>query len=112
MSTPDTWVLVGEAPLAGVGEAAVTVPFAVRFVEKPVFTYSFDLGDNPMVAPADIPEGSAVVGKWDLGVRPGTGARYYDGAVVLVRIRGHAFNRPILHYRFEGTALTGPGGRE
>ncbi len=107
----DVYVSYGDVTLGGVGESVVKVRFPVRYMGYPFVSATLDLGDNPIVQRGRYPTCSAVVSGWKLGARATTGERYYEGVTLLVVTSGPADNRPMLRWRAEGLALTGPAGR-
>jgi hypothetical protein len=98
----------GFVNLASDGEHVVAISFPLSFMERPVFTYGLEMGDNTWFVQGDFPVHSATVGDWSI-MRPG-GATLYTGAILGVVVIGAA--RSILHYSFEGRTFTVPTGTE
>lgn len=107
----DVTEYVGFASIKDPGEAVISIPFPVRFFEKPSFTFGFELGENIAYTWGEVPTVSACVGRWVIGRRGETGAVFYDGAEVALVTTGPAEFTGILHYRFKGRALTGEAGQ-
>jgi hypothetical protein len=86
------------------GEATVFVTFPYIFIEKPLFTYGWELAPNNPVTGGGFHQGSATVHNWTT-----TTAGYatlYTGAIIGCVNTGPTNLQVILHYRFDGLAMT------
>lgn len=97
----------GFVDLAGAGESVADIVFPISFVEKPVFTFGFEMAPGSWLVSGEFPVGTATVASWTV-VRLNemdtyTGARL---GIVLTGIPGPG----ILHYVFKGRSLTNPTG--
>jgi hypothetical protein len=97
----------GFVSLSGPGESVAEIPFPQVFVEKPVFTFGFELGPSSWMKPGDFPVGTGIVTRWitrQFNEMPTwVGAKV---AIVLCGIQGPGF----MHYQFRGNALSSPTG--
>lgn len=99
----------GRVLINGSGEVSVFVPFAVNFIERPVFNYGGELDENERATAGRYPTISAVVVNWSK-VKEIEGATegYYIGSDVAVYTTGQTEQRIWLHYSFEGKAIRNP----
>lgn len=98
----------GFIDLASSGEIVATVTFPISFMEKPVFSFGLEMGDNQHLNYGDFPICSAVIASW-VTQEPGD-STLYVGAQLGIVVVGVA--RSILHYKFEGRSYTTPVGTE
>jgi hypothetical protein len=98
----------GFIQLASAGELVATVNFPIAFLERPLFTYGLEMGDNTSFAQGDFPIHSATVAGWNF-LRPAD-STLYVGATLGIVVFGA--QRSILHYSFEGQTFTVPTGTE
>lgn len=99
----------GFAEIDGSGEVLVKLRFPVSFMEKPLFTYGFELGENQSVETRAFPMPTAVVVGWDTRL-VSSKQTLYNGATVGIVIMGPSELKMILHYRFAGQSFTNPVG--
>jgi hypothetical protein len=98
----------GFIELASAGEFVASVRFPISFMEKPLFTYGLEMGDNTWLAQGDFPIHSATVTSYSIQ-RPAD-SQIYVGASLAIVVIGAA--RSFLHYSFEGRTFTVPTGTE
>lgn len=100
----------GRVLVDGAGEAAIDVPFAVVFSERPIFTFGGELDVNHTPEATNFPTVSAVVLSWDKvddidNVFDGR----YKGARIAVVTTGKVDMKMWVHYSFQGRAMRNPG---
>ena len=87
------------------GETLVQVTFPFTFIEKPNFTFGYELGVNQPATSGQFPQLTAGVHAWT-----GKSAGYtalYTGATIGVAATAPLGMRLIVHYLFKGKAMTG-----
>jgi hypothetical protein len=97
----------GFVEIDGTGEAMVDVTFPATFLEKPAFTFGFELADNTWPTDGAFPVYSASVITWVTSKRSNDRV-YYLGARLGVVIFGVSDMRSILHYIAAGQKFTDP----
>jgi hypothetical protein len=100
----------GEVTIYGVGtasEATAVVTFPNVFIEKPTFTYGWELAPNQGATQGSFPVGTAFILQW---TNPTTTTPYlaYTGATIATVTSGVDGQQLILHYSFTGRALAYP----
>jgi len=98
----------GESRISGGGDVKIDIPFAVKFVEKPIFVFGGETMDPQALRVGSYPSISAFVCEWITEERLPTSV-FYTGAVVAVSISsGDAQSKYILHYNFSGIGFASP----
>lgn len=95
----------GFVELAGIGETMANISFPIMFVEKPVFTYGFEMAPGSWLTHGDFPLGTGVVAAWV--VQPYNDMKLYAGARVGIVLIGGG-GPMTFHYVFKGRSLTNP----
>lgn len=100
--------VVGFIEITNAGEVTVDISFPVRFIERPAFTFGAEMQENSQIIAGSFPTVSGVVLRWNFGIRDESGARYYDGATLIIVNTGTTDQQMIFHYKMEGKALRNP----
>jgi hypothetical protein len=114
----DRTVMSGESRISGAGEVLISVPFACKFSEKPLFYYGGEILDQKTIPAGQFPTISAFVCGWsaqDVSNDPSDPllaptSRFYTGATIGVVITGDTTGKYVLHWHFIGEAINGPSG--
>ncbi len=97
-------------PMPTPGEGTTQITFGVRFTDKPIMTYGFEMPPNQPLAPGSFPNGNVTVFSWMSG-RRSDGGRYYDGATIAILSIGAPDLSIIAHVSFTGNGLRNPAGQ-
>lgn len=100
--------VAGFIELSDVGEVTVEVNFPVRFIERPAFSFGAEMGENQQILPGQFPTAYGMVLRWNFGIREETGAKFYDGATLIIVSKGAPQQRIVFHWQMEGRALRNP----
>jgi len=100
--------VTGLIDVEGAGEGVVAVPFPIRFIEEPGFSYGPRMGAYAPLTPGDYPTCSVVVLRYDIDVRPDVGETLYDGAEFIVVVGGPSDQVMVVQWHMEGRALVNP----
>lgn len=93
----------------GGGEAVHDVTFPVWFLERPLFTYGFEMGPDTVLVTGKYPSLSLGVHRWTMKDYPG-GVSYFSGATLVVVAGGVDAQVMLVHWQVEGKALRNPTG--
>lgn len=93
------------------GEAISQITFGVRFVEKPVMTFGFEMPPGQPLYAGSFPNGNVVVYQWLSGIRADQTMRFYDGATLAILSTGAHNLSIIAHASFVGKAVRNPAGQ-
>lgn len=99
--------LSGQYMINGAGEAIVEVYFPVRFVEKPLVTFGFEMKDGEVYIPGQMATGSGVVLDWITEEKPPV-SRIYIGCVIGAVTTGQKYQKMIGVWQANGVAYTDP----
>lgn len=98
-------------PIKPAGEAVTQIKFPVRYVEKPLMTFGFEMAPNQILTPGKYPTACASVHSWKYGRRQDYGAKYYDGCTLVLVTTGDNALSGIFHINFNGKAMRNPAGQ-
>jgi hypothetical protein len=101
--------VTGRVKLVGTGEAAVDIPFPVRFTERPIFTFGAELDENQAAVIGNYPTVSGFVGSWVVvGRVVGGFDGYYVGARLLIVLTGEPDMISFFDWAMEAAAMRNP----
>ena len=101
-------VLSGHTLVSGSGEIEVSLDFPITFIDKPGFTFGGELDEGSPTVTGSLPTVSAVVSGWETVDKANSVGYYYVGANVIIVVTGSSDQKILVHWRFEGNAMTNP----
>lgn len=93
----------------GGGEATHDVNFPVWFLERPLFTFGFEMATDQVLTAGKYPTLSLGVLRWAKKDYP-AGVSYFSGATLVVVAGGVDGQVMLVHWQVEGKALRNPSG--